>query len=225
GELVSAAQVCPAVECAAMPFSPAEPSTISFGVGNSIQRYAEASEFFNFQQYAYSSQPGTTYNEGEIQQLEEIFLNSMQALGRREEGEALLDLARLSYRLRDDDNIYVASIRGEYLLAEEIYRRKFISETVENGTKEIQTSGLHRRQVTGTRASDGIAAGPARLVLQAEDLFKVKKGEVIVCDSIDPNMTFVIPLAAAVVGTAGRHAGTRSNHRQRIRNPVYHRNP
>jgi pyruvate,water dikinase len=123
----------------------------------------------------------------------------MQALGRREEGEDLLDLARLSHRLRDDDSIYVASIRGEYLRAEESYRKKYNSETVENGTKEIQTSGLHRRQVTGTRASDGIAAGFAGFVLQSEDLFKVEKGEVIVCDSIDPNMTFVIPLAAAVV--------------------------
>lgn len=149
------------------------------------------------------NQPDTTDDEGEMHQLEDLFLNSMQAIGRREEGEDLLDLACLSYRLRDDDNIYVAGIRGEYFRAEEIYRRKFVTETVEKETEELQTSSLHRRQITGTRASNGIAAGPARLILQAEDLFKVKNGEVIVCDSIDPNTTFVIPLAAAVVERRG----------------------
>jgi len=62
---------------------------------------------------------------------------------------------------------------------------------------------MHRRQVTGTSASEGVAAGPARVILNADDLFQVKEGEVLVCDSIDPNMTFVIPLSAAIVERRG----------------------
>jgi hypothetical protein len=44
GELVSAAQVCPAVDCAAMPFPPPEPSTIIFGVGKTVKRCEESDE-------------------------------------------------------------------------------------------------------------------------------------------------------------------------------------
>jgi pyruvate,water dikinase len=34
-------------------------------------------------------------------------------------------------------------------------------------------------------------------------LFEFKQGEVLVCDAIDPGMTFVIPLAAAIVERRG----------------------
>jgi pyruvate,water dikinase len=36
-----------------------------------------------------------------------------------------------------------------------------------------------------------------------EDLFSFKSGEILVCDAIDPNMTFVVPLAAGIVERRG----------------------
>ena len=49
----------------------------------------------------------------------------------------------------------------------------------------------------------GIASGSGRVILGAEDLFQVRRGEVLVCDAIDPNMTFVVPLAAGIVERRG----------------------
>lgn len=38
---------------------------------------------------------------------------------------------------------------------------------------------------------------------QARGFFNFQKGEVLVCDSLDPNMTFVAPLCAAIVERRG----------------------
>jgi len=35
------------------------------------------------------------------------------------------------------------------------------------------------------------------------DLGQIKKGEVLICDAIEPNMTFVVPLTAAIVERRG----------------------
>lgn len=43
----------------------------------------------------------------------------------------------------------------------------------------------------------------ARVVVGPSDLFGFKAGEVLVCDALDPNMTFVVPLAVAVVERRG----------------------
>ena len=55
----------------------------------------------------------------------------------------------------------------------------------------------------GQPASHGIATGVARVVLQPEDLFRLHKGEILVCDAIDPAMTFAAPLAAGIVERRG----------------------
>lgn len=41
------------------------------------------------------------------------------------------------------------------------------------------------------------------MISRPSDLFEFKWGEVLVCDAIDPGMTFVIPLATAVVERRG----------------------
>jgi phosphoenolpyruvate synthase/pyruvate phosphate dikinase len=33
--------------------------------------------------------------------------------------------------------------------------------------------------------------------------FEFKAGEILVCDSIDPNMTFIVPMAAGIVERKG----------------------
>ena len=48
-----------------------------------------------------------------------------------------------------------------------------------------------------------MAFGKARVVLDSSDLFHFKSGEILVCDAVDPNMTFVVPLAAGIVERRG----------------------
>jgi len=62
---------------------------------------------------------------------------------------------------------------------------------------------MSARQLIGQPAGQGLAVGKARVISTVEDLFQFKSGEILVCDSIDPNMTFVVPLAAAIVERRG----------------------
>jgi pyruvate,water dikinase len=55
----------------------------------------------------------------------------------------------------------------------------------------------------GQPAAKGVASGRARVILQHQDLAEMKAGEILVCDAIDPNMTFAIPLARGVVERRG----------------------
>ena len=84
-------------------------------------------------------------------------------------------------------------------------------EEIDFGTESKQsapgakTSGyqLQARQLIGQPAGPGIAKGKARVVQRHSDLADFKHGEVLVCDAVDPNITFVVPLAAAVVERRG----------------------
>lgn len=62
---------------------------------------------------------------------------------------------------------------------------------------------MRARQLIGQPAGQGLAVGKARVISAVDDLFQFKSGEILVCDSIDPNMTFVVPLAAAIVERRG----------------------
>ncbi|UCF83099.1 MAG: hypothetical protein JSV50_18250 [Desulfobacteraceae bacterium] len=142
----------------------------------------------------------------------------------------MLDLARASYRFRDDDNTYLGKIEGQWLAALEEGRRrigkrcKMDTASVEaeqiikalNDETETPTAcvlpeagliegefKIKARQLVGQPAGPGIAFGTARVVQDPSDLFKFKTGEVLVCDSVDPNMTFVVPLAAGIVERRG----------------------
>ncbi len=59
------------------------------------------------------------------------------------------------------------------------------------------------RQIVGHPAGQGIARGTARVIRDPGDLTEFTEGEVLICQGVDPNMTFVIPLAAAVVEERG----------------------
>ena len=59
------------------------------------------------------------------------------------------------------------------------------------------------RQLVGQPAGAGLATGRARVILKPEDLFAFKKSEILVCDAVDPNMTFVVPMASAIVERRG----------------------
>jgi pyruvate,water dikinase len=149
---------------------------------------------------------------------------------RRDYAESLLDVARASYRLRDDDNIYIGKISRRVIDAEEEARRRGILEPL-RPCRGQRTAGefpcqedseplsqcspespiasqdtvfdFQARQVVGQPAGAGLAIGKARVVLVREDLFEFRAREILVCDAIDPKMTFVVPLAGIVERRGG----------------------
>ena len=51
--------------------------------------------------------------------------------------------------------------------------------------------------------SPGIASGPARHVRGVDDVGRFRRGDVLLCDAVQPNMTLLVPLAAAIVERRG----------------------
>lgn len=153
----------------------------------------------------------------------------------REFATDLLDLARASYRLRDDDNVVLAQLETELRRARDESRKRLVqrvsAESLEsvpdadlaklllNPTDELTAQvartepgdgegsspdpGARPRQRVGQPASPGIATGRAHVVRQEADLFALERGDILVCDSIDPAVTFVVPLTAAIVERRG----------------------
>jgi pyruvate,water dikinase len=147
----------------------------------------------------------------------------------RSQAIELLDLARTSYQLRDDDNIYLGKIEARMLAAIQEGRNRIDEQGQAGGSESVsaelkkalddldhrpeftkpyqqppgQTFEVKPRQLLGQPAGPGIAKGKARVVQKHTDLADFKSGEILICDAVDPNMTFVVPLAAAVVERRG----------------------
>ena len=156
--------------------------------------------------------------------LEGLYLESFD-LSERPMARELLELARASYRLRDDDNIYLGRIKAHWLAAREKHNLVDPASERRIRTDDPGAAPAHNypqgrpaelapntatplgavtiRQLVGQPASPGIAYGPARVVTNNETLLAFQQGEVLVCDAIDPNMTLVAPLAAAIVERRG----------------------
>jgi len=167
--------------------------------------------------------------ECDLEVLKSTFLSFFD-IERRSYAEELLDLARASYRLRDDDNMYLEKIRvqrdrpldegrGRILAryeypVEDLTSHNIIGllrdgeyemETVAAGPTKEQSNDfeLKARQIIGQPAGPGISSGKARVVLDQSNLFEFESGDVLVCDALSPDMTFVIPLAAGIVERRG----------------------
>ena len=69
--------------------------------------------------------------------------------------------------------------------------------------EEASTGMVRARQLVGQPAGPGVARGPARVVRSSHDLSRFRSGEILICDAVDPNMTFVVPLAAGIVERRG----------------------
>ncbi len=146
----------------------------------------------------------------------------------RDEAAAILELARASYRLRDDDNLYLGRIEAQLRLALQEGRRRlqarglhlpaelpavaislaltdpaYIPPAQESPQTVGESVQIQARQLIGQPAGPGIARGLARVIQQFADLADFHHGEILVCDAVEPNMTFVVPLAAAVVERRG----------------------
>jgi phosphoenolpyruvate synthase/pyruvate phosphate dikinase len=160
-------------------------------------------------------------------ELEEVFLSRFEDEQKPYSLE-LLDLARASYRLRDDDNLYLGRIEGQVLAAleEGVRRTEGRSDKNEASEKDdlfrvVSEASFQKprpksqqpvkkgdfflksRQILGQPAGPGMAMGKARVVLDSSDLFRFQSGEILVCDAVDPGMTFVVPLASGIVERRG----------------------
>jgi pyruvate,water dikinase len=169
---------------------------------------------------------GRTREHGPAVQ-EERFLAHFAGEGRAQ-AEELLDLARASYRLRDDDNIHLgrleealaqATAEGQRRLAERgradtgrldagqvaaaLRDPGYVPEVAAPAPPPATHLRVEARQLIGQPAGPGIVTGVARVITAPEQLFDFRAGEVLVCDAIEPTMTFVVPLAAGVVERRG----------------------
>jgi pyruvate,water dikinase len=169
-------------------------------------------------------QTGGQRKSDRIDQLQQKYINSFED-DQQNWAQELLDLARSSYQLRDDDNIYLGRIEAQLLVAVQEAKRRLENRTDGKDAKELRqvleevdfgteskkslptatASGdtFHARQLIGQPAGPGIATGKARVIQRHSDLADFKHGEVLVCDAVDPNITFVVPLATAVVERRG----------------------
>ncbi len=161
-------------------------------------------------------------------QLKDRYIKSFP-VDRRDFAKEVLSLGRESYRLRDDDNIHLGRIEAGLFEAVREGRRRLIHPNTtkddvkillkapalslepKDQSREEKVSPdktaiekwISSRQIVGHPAGPGISSGLARLIQTPSDLLSFKQGEVLVCQGVDPNMTFVVPLAAAVVEERG----------------------
>ena len=167
------------------------------------------------------------FRTGDIEALVQSFLSRFEG-EKRKKMEELLDLGRASYRLRDDDNIYFGMIQNQLRLALEeskfrlVHRGNirlngldpmevinalndpdYLPKTTMVAKVEETNFDVRPRQLVGQPASPGVVRGSARVIDNQSNLFEFKAGEILVCDAVDPNMTFVVPLAAGIVERRG----------------------
>jgi pyruvate,water dikinase len=162
------------------------------------------------------------------QQLEADFLE--KAEGRLPcSAKDLLAMARASYRLRDDDNIYLGRIAQELDRAVGQARERVFAGASKPRPKtsveeliallcgeqldlplattkrdfSITPKRIRARQLQGQAASVGIARGKARVIEDKSQLKEFVRGEVLIIDAVDPTLTFFAPLARGIVERRG----------------------
>jgi phosphohistidine swiveling domain-containing protein len=170
------------------------------------------------------SRNGVRKKKNRISRLHQNYLDSFDD-DQKERAEEMLELARSSYQLRDDDNIYLGRIEAQVLAAVQEARRRLedragdqasevlvevLAEADFGSENQKASSGgkpsdvrYQARQLIGQPAGPGISKGRARVIHNHSDLADFRYGEVLVCDAVDPNITFVVPLASAVVERRG----------------------
>ena len=181
-------------------------------------------------QYSLLSGDYPVSTNAEKERLEQVYLQKADKKSGLDPA-VLLNMARESYRIRDDDNIHIGRIGQELERASDYARKRLRSQgtAVASGTsainlalrlegkrladdvatvEETKSQGdsskrVQARQLQGQPASRGVATGMARVVEKMTDLSEFKKGEILVIDAIDPTMTFFAPLAAAIVERRG----------------------
>ncbi len=164
---------------------------------------------------------------GRRDQPERLFLEAFPE-SRREFAAQVLDLGRAAYKIRDNDNLALGRMQGELLRAvAEGWRRLATRENLPDLQQALDAvpaeyldvasptgRGAPSSQIdssttaesstlSGQPAGPGLARGAARVIREPGDLFAFQRGEVLVCEAMDPGMSFVVPLAAAIVESRG----------------------
>ena len=159
-------------------------------------------------------------------------------LERRAEAMDVIETGRVSWRLRDDDNLLVARLESQCLRALDVAAKRLrklgrltgnghlndsylvllvraLREpsteliTVADGNKSekpklsLTPPGQSPRQLIGQPASPGLATGVVRCVSGRDDLGMFRRGEILVCDAIQPTMTHLVPLSGGIVERRG----------------------
>jgi len=157
----------------------------------------------------------------ELESLQEQFLALFLGPKKVELTENL-DLARAGYRLRDENTMLSGKIKAQFLKALQEYQRRGMDlralppavQALWRGLTELPRpqeseaswqdfSHLKARQLVGQPASPGLPRGPARVVLEASELFRFQAGDVLVGDGVEPSMAFVALLASGIVEQRG----------------------
>lgn len=164
--------------------------------------------------------------------VDSYFIKAREA-GMFEEASIWLRVGRVSWKLRDDDNILLGKLENQLLIFmkrglellrdrgqvntipnklnpkdwEKIHRGLCSGEKIEiDMDGESKDNGVDRakpRQLLGQPSSPGIYTGKARVIGTVDDFSDVERGEVLVFDSVQPQMTFIISLAGAIVERRG----------------------
>ncbi|WP_159434291.1 PEP/pyruvate-binding domain-containing protein [Peptoclostridium litorale] len=153
---------------------------------------------------------------------------------RKKEAEQWLRIGRVSWRLRDDDNILLGKLENQLLafmqqaaillknegLLDNSPADFVLDDWIQfweglTNKKKVQLSSSQESakpsdvkinrpsQRIGQPSSPGVFTGTARVIRSLEDFESVKSGEVLVFDAVEPQMTFIIPLAGAIVERRG----------------------
>ncbi len=157
---------------------------------------------------------------------------------RRDEALDLIETGRVSWKLRDDDNLLIARLESQLLRAVEVAADRLreggrlvgggradgshveqLARALREGSSariasaaadapraaeaSLRPLGETPRQLIGQPASPGVGSGRVRRIRSRADLGAFRSGEVLVCDAIQPTMTHLVPLAAAIVERRG----------------------
>jgi pyruvate,water dikinase len=156
---------------------------------------------------------------------------------RHDEAGSVIKIGRLSWKLRDDDNVLLGRVEKQLLRAAKVGAGRLqLSErlgpaarvSVESAPvlsaalrdfdggrvvlpepsgptrqSSSRAKGETPRQIVGQPAAPGLATATARVVRGPDDLKGLYAGQVLICDAIQPTMSHVVPLAAAIVERRG----------------------
>ncbi len=152
-------------------------------------------------------------------ELETRFLSGFTTGEQRDGAAALLELARASWRLRDDDNLYLSLIEREADRARtEVERRGRTPELAEalaelatldagnlssNRPQGQREDSVRPRQLLGQPAGPGVGRGTARVIRDASDLRRLTKDDVVVADALEPETAAYAARAAGIVERRG----------------------
>jgi phosphohistidine swiveling domain-containing protein len=165
--------------------------------------------------------------------LEEQYLQ-LAGPDKRDEALKWLRIGRLSWKLRDDDNILLGRLENQLfgqmeegllrlkaegiidalpekivlddweILAESLKSKEKPMLTVVEAPPQGMASGnLKPRQLVGQPSSPGLVTARARVIRSVDDFGEIVKGEILVFDAVQPQMTFIISLAGGIVERRG----------------------